>query len=92
MKKAKDGDDAAEIRRLSEELTNAAQTLGRILYEQAAQQQAAADAAGPAGAADSAGPGPQPGSGPQPETEQKKDEGVVDADFEVVDDDKDKDK
>ena len=90
LKKAKDGDDAAEIRRLSEELTNAAQTLGRILYEQAAQQQAAAG--GPAGAADSAGPGPQPGSGPQPETEQKKDEGVVDADFEVVDDDKDKDK
>ena len=81
LKKSKDGEDVEEMRKLSEELMTVAQTLGRILYEQAAKEQAAAGAAaGDAGAA-----------GPQPEPEQKKDDNVVDADFEVVDDDKDKD-
>ena len=74
LKKAMEGDDLAEIKRLSEELTQASHKLAEAMYQkasQADQQQAGADAA--------AGP-EQPGpSAP--------DEDVVDADFEEVKDD-----
>ena len=76
LKKAMEGDDVAEIKRLSEELTQAAHKLAEAMYQQASQenqQQSGADAAG----------GPeQPGPSPS-------EEDVVDADFEEV---KDEDK
>jgi len=88
LKKAIEGDDVNEIKRLTEELMNASHALAQMLYQQAQQQQqAGGEAAGP-----QAGPeAPGPGAGAQPGDE-KKDDNIVDADFEVVDDDKDKDK
>ncbi len=81
LNKAKDGDDVNEIRRLSEQLMNASHAIAQMLYQQAQQQQQASGAgAGAAGA----------GSGQAPGGEQKKEGDVVDADFEVVDEDKDK--
>jgi molecular chaperone DnaK len=76
LRKAMEGEDAAEITRVSEELTQASHKLAEAMYQQASQneQQAGAgaesteQAAGGAGAAD---------------------EDVVDADFEEV---KDEDK
>ena len=76
LRKAMEGEDAAEIKRVSEELTQASHKLAEAMYQQASQnqQQAGAgaesseQAAGGAGAAD---------------------EDVVDADFEEV---KDEDK
>ena len=72
LKKAMEGDDAAEIKRLSEELTNASHKLAEAMYQQAsaAQQQASAGA-GSTGQAGGAAP----------------DEDVVDADFEEVKED-----
>jgi molecular chaperone DnaK len=73
LKKAMESNDVAEIKRLSEELTNASHKLAEAMYQQAsAGQQQNADAAG--GQAD------QPG-GAAPE------EDVVDADFEEVKED-----
>jgi molecular chaperone DnaK len=69
-----EGDDVAEIKRLSEELTQASHKLAEAMYQKASQtdqQQAGADAAG----------GPEQ---PGPSTP---DEDVVDADFEEVKDD-----
>jgi len=68
LKKAMEGDDVAEIKRLSEELTQAAHKLAEAMYQQASQegqQQAGADAAGP----EQSGPSAS-------------EEDVVDADFE----------
>ncbi len=75
LKKAMETEDVAEIKRLSEELTNASHKLAEAMYQQASagQQQPGADA-GPGPAAD------QPG-GAAPE------EDVVDADFEEVKED-----
>ena len=74
LKKAMEGNDTEEIKRLSEELTQASHKLAEAMYQQAsqadAQQQAGADATGH----DQAGP-----SAP--------DDDVVDADFEEVKDD-----
>ena len=74
LKKAMEGNDAEEIKRLSEELTQASHKLAEAMYQQAskadAQQQAGAGAAGN----DQAGP-----SAP--------DDDVVDADFEEVKED-----
>ena len=73
LKKAMEGDDIAEIKRLSEELTQASHKLAEAMYQQASQadqQQAGADEAGPE----------------QPEPSAS-DEDVVDADFEEVKDD-----
>jgi len=81
LKKAKDGDDVNEIKRLSEEMMNASHALAQMLYQQAQQQQQAAAADGAPGGEDGA-----PGATAQPGGE-KKDDNVVDADFEVVDDD-----
>jgi molecular chaperone DnaK len=76
LKKAMEGDDVAEIKRLSEELTQASHKLAEAMYQQASQadqQQAGADAAGPE----------QPGPSAS-------EEDVVDADFEEVKDDEKK--
>ena len=72
LKKAMETEDVAEIKRLSEELTNASHKLAETMYQQASADQQQADAAG--GSTD------QPGSA-APE------EDVVDADFEEVKED-----
>src|SRR5210317_1997467 len=72
LKTAMETEDVAEIKRLSEELTNASHKLAEAMYQQASAGQQQADAA--AGSAD------QPG-GAAPE------EDVVDADFEEVKED-----
>jgi molecular chaperone DnaK len=74
LKKAMEGEDTAEIKRLSEELTQASHKLAEAMYKQASQE---------------AGPQPdtgqpnndQPGAAPP-------DDDVVDADFEEVKEDK----
>ena len=68
LKKSMEGDDAQEIKRLTEELTQVSHKLAEAMYAQASQQQAQAD--GTAGAETTAGA--------------PKDEDVVDADFEEV--------
>ncbi len=72
LKKAMETEDVAEIKRLSEELTNASHKLAEAMYQQASADQQQEGAAG--GSAD------QPG-GAAPE------EDVVDADFEEVKED-----
>ncbi|GKS10196.1 molecular chaperone DnaK [Paenibacillus chitinolyticus] len=71
VKQALEGNDLAAIKAATEELTEVVQQLSVKLYEQAAQQQGAGDAAGEA-------------------SEAGKKDNVVDADYEVVDEDKDK--
>jgi molecular chaperone DnaK len=69
LKKAMEGEDAAEIKRLSDELTQVSHKIAEILYSQASQRaQTQAGAESSPGAAGSA----------------KADEDVVDADFEEV--------
>jgi molecular chaperone DnaK len=76
LRKAMEGDDKDEIRRLSEELTNASHKLAEAMYQQASQ----AD-----GQKAGAGAGPAEGA-----KASKPEEDVVDADFEEVKDDKKK--
>ena len=71
LRKAMEGEDAAEIKRLSEELTRASHKLAEVLYAQTAQAQGQGEA------------GPEAGSGTSAESA-KQDEEVVDADFEEV--------
>ncbi len=71
LKKAMEGEDTSEIKRLSEELTQVSHKIAEVLYAQAAQSQ------GQAG----------PEAGPAEQETTKKDEEVVDADFEEVKDD-----
>ena len=71
LKKAMEGEDTSEIKRLSEELTQVSHKIAEVLYAQAAQSQ------GQAG----------PEAGPAEAETAKKDEEVVDADFEEVKDD-----
>jgi molecular chaperone DnaK len=73
LKKAMEGDDTAEISRLSEELTNASHKLAEAMYQQASAsgQQPGGGAAESAGQAGGAAP----------------EEDVVDADFEEVKED-----
>jgi len=73
VKKALEGDNLEEIRAATEELTQVVQQLSVKLYEQAAQQQGGA---GAEGAADGGAAG------------SAKHDNVVDADYEVVDEDK----
>jgi len=73
LKKAMEGNDAEEIKRLSEELTQASHKLAEAMYQKASKADAEQQAAGAAGQ-EQAGP-----SAP--------DEDVVDADFEEVKDD-----
>jgi len=76
LKKAIEGDDPAEIKRFSEELTQASHKIAEAMYQQASQEAGAQGGAGPEG-------GAQPDAGAAaPEDD------VVDADFEEVEDDK----
>jgi len=75
LKKAMEGDDTAEIKRLTEELTQASHKVAEAMYQQASQ--AGAQAGGP----DAAGAGPQGQAAGE-------EEDIVDADFEEVKDDK----
>jgi len=72
LKKAMEGEDTGEIKRLSEELTQASHKLAEAMYQQASQ----ADAQEQAGA-----------GGPEQPGAAAPDEDVVDADFEEVKDD-----
>jgi len=74
LKKAMEGDDADEIQRLSEELTQASHKLAEAMYAQA-NQAGGEQAAGGQG-------------GEQPGAADAADDDVVDADFEEVKDDK----
>ena len=71
LKKAMEGEDTAEIKRLSEELTQASHKLAEVLYAQTAQAQAQGEG------------GSESASGASAESA-KQDEEVVDADFEEV--------
>ena len=75
LKTAMEGEDVEEIKRLSEELTQASHKLAEAMYQQASQ----ADAQEQAGAADPEQSGPS-----------EPDEDVVDADFEEVKEDEKK--
>ncbi len=74
LKKALEGDDIEEIKRLSEALTQSSHKLAEAMYQQSAQDQAAGAEAGPEGQAN-------PGNSAQ-------DDDVVDADFEEVKEEK----
>jgi molecular chaperone DnaK len=77
LKKVKDEDDLEAIKKKTEEVMTAAHSLAQMLYQQAqAQQQASGAEPGPQGEQQA---GPQGGA---------KGDDVVDADFEVVDEDK----
>jgi len=82
LKQAKEGDDLAAVRRAMEEVTAASEQMGKAIYEKVAAEQAAA--AGAAGTE----PGAEKGAGAAEGGEKKGEGKVVDADFEVVDDDK----
>jgi len=73
LRKAMEGDNKDEIRRLSEELTNASHKLAEAMYQQASQ-------------AEGQKQGPQSTAGGARASKQEED--VVDADFEEVKDDK----
>ncbi|MCJ7617735.1 MAG: molecular chaperone DnaK [Desulfobacterales bacterium] len=75
LKKAMEGDDEAEIKRLSDELTQSSHKLAEAMYQQASQA-----------AEQQAGAGSE--SAQQAESSSSKDEDVVDADFEEVKDEK----
>ncbi|MEJ2658438.1 MAG: molecular chaperone DnaK, partial [Desulfobacterales bacterium] len=70
LKKAMEGDDTQEIRRLSEELTQASHKLAEAMYQQASQKDAQQQA--------------HAGAGGQEDGSATADEDVVDADFEKV--------
>ena len=77
LRKAMEGDDPEEIKRLSEALTQASHKLAEAMYQQASQD----GGPGPGDGAEAGADGQQAG-GPPP------DDDVVDADFEEVKDDK----
>ena len=79
LKKAIEADDVNEIKKLSEDLTQASHKLAEAMYQQTAQQQPGADP----GSSASSGPGPD-NSGPSAGD----DDDIVDADFEEVKEDK----
>lgn len=72
------GDDADALKKATDKLMEDAQTIGKIIYEQTAQQQTAAG-----------GAEPQPGPAPDGETAAAdapaEDDNVIDAEFEVKD-------
>lgn len=75
LKEAAKGEDPTAIKKAIENLSETAQELGKVLYEEAAKKQAAAGAA------------EQPQQGPPPEGEVKRKGGddVIDAEFEAKD-------
>jgi molecular chaperone DnaK len=78
LRKAMEGEDTAEIKRLSQELTQASHKLAEAMYQQASQSEQQTDAGAETGGQTSGG-----GAGAA-------DEDVVDADFEEVKDDEKK--
>ncbi|KKK94673.1 hypothetical protein LCGC14_2680470, partial [marine sediment metagenome] len=75
LREAAKGDDGTAIKNAIEKLAEVSQELGKILYEEAAKQQAAQ--------------APPQGDAPQdepPEPEAKKRDDVIDAEFEAKDD------
>jgi molecular chaperone DnaK len=72
-KEAIESNDPARIRTAMDELTQASHKMAEVMYQQQAQQQAG----GPQAEPDAGAAGPQPGS-------EKKDDDVVDAEFEDV--------
>jgi len=80
LKEAVKGEDGNAIRKAIENLGNAAQELGKVLYEEAAKKQAAASGPQEAG---TKSPSPK---GPPPEGEvRRKGDDVIDAEFEAKD-------
>jgi molecular chaperone DnaK len=77
LKEVGKGDEPDAIKKAIENLSEAGQELGKVLYEEAAKKQAAAGEAGPA---QEAAP-PQEG-----EVKRKVDDDVIDAEFEAKDD------
>ena len=78
LKDVKDGEDIAAIEEKSEALTQSSMKLGEAMYKAQQAENAGGDDAGGPGAGAGAGAGPQDNA----------DDGVVDADFEEVKDDK----
>jgi molecular chaperone DnaK len=76
VRKAIEGDDLEAIKAAQEELTNASHKLAEAMYAKTAQQQPGAGAGPQPGADAGPGAGAQAGG--------KKDDDVVDADFEDV--------
>jgi len=76
VKSLQTSSDPAEINKAVDELMQASHKIAEEMYKQQSAEQAAGAQAGP--------------NGGEPSGDQKKDDGAVDADFEVVDDDKDK--
>jgi len=74
------GDDAAAINKALENVAAASQALGKIIYERAAQEAGAKAAGGGTGPSDSAS---DSAGGSSTSGEKKKDEDVIDAEFEV---------
>jgi len=76
LKEAVRGEDADAIRKAIENLGDASQELGKVLYEEAARKQAAS---APAGQAEQQAPPPEE------EVKRKKPDDVIDAEFEAKD-------
>ena len=89
VKAAQTGSDAAALKAAVEKLQQALMKLGEAMYQQTAQEQGAPGAGGPQAGGPGAGPGagPAPGAGAGPQ-QGGGDSGAVDAEFDVVDDDK----
>jgi len=81
LKEAVKGEDADAIKKTMENVGNASQELGKVLYEEAAKKQAAS--AGPQPG--QAGPTDQAPPPPSEEPKRKKAEDVIDAEFEAKD-------
>jgi molecular chaperone DnaK len=79
--RAKDSEDPAEIEKAVEELLTASHKMAEEMYKQQASQQA-----------EGAGQEQAAGAAPDEDKKGKGDDGAVDADFEVVDDDKEEKK
>ena len=77
LKEAAKQDDAEAIKRAMENVSTASQSLGKIMYEKVAQQQAAAGQAAPGE--------PTPDEPAAENDKKKKDDDVIDAEFEVKD-------
>jgi molecular chaperone DnaK len=78
LKETIKGDDGDAVKKASEALTQAAQELGKVLYEEAAKKQAQAQQASPEGET-SGHPAPED------DTKKKVDSDVIDAEFEAKD-------
>ncbi len=84
LKKAMEAGSVEEMKKGMEELQQSSHKIAEMMYKEAAKQQEAAQQAG-AGA----GPSEGPKEAPKEEAASKKEEDIVDADFEVVDEGKD---